>query len=519
MAQSNNCPFDITPYTQSQVITTPNIFSLNYTNQDFWSMKTRLIDFIKQKFSTDFSDFVESSIAIMLIENWAFIADTLSFKMDQISNEIFIDTVTETENAFRLAKLVGFQPQPPIAARSMWTASLNNTLAIDVTIPSPFGLSISTGNSKIDIELFPADANNNPIFDQDIIIPAGSVVNASVIGLEGKTSIFEQVGDGSVGQTIVIPDSPIIYDSIKVQVDGVIWDQVDFFTDSQPRREYRVEFDSSYNAYVIFGNNRAGLIPSQGSIVSITYRIGGGSIGNIVSGTITNQTIINLPGLSFSVPVSFANYTRGEFGYDGDTIDDVKNKLPAYVRTQNRAVTGLDYKTLSDQFATPYQGQIGKSTAVLRNYGCSGNIVDIYVLALNGANNLQTASSELKSDLQSHIESLKMMTDFVCIRDGRIVSVDINIDVILNRSYRKFEDELRIKIQRRIDGFFALSKWSYGQTLRDSDLVKSLSDIKEIDRFEINFNAVNFPQDGTNITTNFYEIIRPSTNDIVFTYQ
>ena len=89
MAQSNNCPFDITPYTQSQVITTPNIFSLNYTNQDFWSMKTRLIDFIKQKFSTDFSDFVESSIAIMLIENWAFIADTLSFKMDQISNEIF----------------------------------------------------------------------------------------------------------------------------------------------------------------------------------------------------------------------------------------------------------------------------------------------------------------------------------------------------------------------------------------------------------------------------------------------
>ena len=216
---------------------------------------------------------------------------------------------------------------------------------------------------------------------------------------------------------------------------------------------------------------------------------------------------------------SFSNYTKGEFGYDGDTIDDVKNKLPAYVRTQNRAVTGLDYKTLSDQFATAYQGQIGKSTAVLRNYGCSGNIVDIYVLALNGSNNLQTASSELKSDLQSYIESLKMMTDFVCIRDGRIVLVDINVDVILNRSYRKFEDELRIKIQRRMDSFFSLSKWDYGQTLRDSDLMKSVSDLKEIDRFEFNFNAVNFPQDGTTITTNFYEIIRPSTNDIVFTYQ
>jgi hypothetical protein len=45
-------------------------------------MKTRLVEFIRQKYSTEFNDFVESSLAIMLIENMAFIADTLSFKMD-----------------------------------------------------------------------------------------------------------------------------------------------------------------------------------------------------------------------------------------------------------------------------------------------------------------------------------------------------------------------------------------------------------------------------------------------------
>ena len=187
MATNNNCPFDITPYTQSQTIVTPNIFNLNYTNQDFWSMKTRLIEYIRQKFSTDFSDFVESSVAMMLIENWAFLADTLSFKMDQISNEIFIDTVTELENAFRLAKLVGFTPQPPIAARSLWTASLNNPILSDLQIPAPFDILVNAGGTAITIELFPADADNNPIFDQDIIVPAGNIVNASIVGLEGKT--------------------------------------------------------------------------------------------------------------------------------------------------------------------------------------------------------------------------------------------------------------------------------------------------------------------------------------------
>ena len=158
----NNCPFDISPYAKSEIISKPNIFNLNYTNQDFWSMKSRLLEFTRQRYDKEFGDFVESSLAVMLIENWAFLADTLSFKMDQIANEIFIDTVTEIDNAFRLAKLVGFQPQPPIAAKSLWTASLNNPLLVDVVVPSPYVASVSGGNEVIDIELFPADANNEP---------------------------------------------------------------------------------------------------------------------------------------------------------------------------------------------------------------------------------------------------------------------------------------------------------------------------------------------------------------------
>jgi hypothetical protein len=118
---ADSCPFDIQPYKQTNIQNRPTPVNLNYTNQDFWSMKARLISFTKEKFGDQFNDFVESSLALMLIENWAFIADTLSFKIDQIANEVFIDTVTEIENAFRLAKLVGYQPQPPIAAKSMYS--------------------------------------------------------------------------------------------------------------------------------------------------------------------------------------------------------------------------------------------------------------------------------------------------------------------------------------------------------------------------------------------------------------
>ena len=109
-----NCPFDIAPFAKSQTINNDKVSSLNYTNQDFWSLKTRLIQFIRDRFGSNgtvlpntFNDFVEGSVAVMLVENWAFVADMLSFKIDQMVNELFIDTVTEPDNAFRLALTAG----------------------------------------------------------------------------------------------------------------------------------------------------------------------------------------------------------------------------------------------------------------------------------------------------------------------------------------------------------------------------------------------------------------------------
>ncbi len=514
-----NCPFDITPFDTSSLVKTPNLVNLNYTNQDFWSMKTRLIDFIQEKFSDNFTDFVESDLAIMLIENWAFIADTLSFKMDQIANEIFIDTVSEVDNAFRLSLLVGFKPQPPIGARSLWSASISNVLTTDLTIPAPQPVNISTEDGPRTIELFPADQNNNAILDEPIVIAAGSFLNTSVVGLEGSTITQIGTGDGSVNQSVLLTNGPVIWNSIKVTVDGNDWSQVDFFTDSNPRKEFRVEYDSLYNAFVVFGNNRAGLIPSSGSQISIRHRVGGGVAGNIVTGTIEFQKNFIVAGFDFNVPVTFANFSRGEFGFAGDTIEDIKRKLPAWLRTQDRVVSGDDYEAFTDQFNTEFNGQIGKSKAILRNYGCAANVVDLYVLAKDGEDGLQETNNELKVELQEAIDKKKMITDTICIRDGVVVEVDVTIDITMDKFYRKFEDEFRERIDRKTVGFFLLPNWDYEKTLKATDLLKELSDIKEITNIDINFQTDVVANSGEVVTTKFFEIIRPISIEISFVFE
>lgn len=516
---SNNCPFDITPLDQSQNTSTPKLSALSYTHQDFWSMKTRLVNFIFEKFPTDFNDFVESSLAMMIIENFAFLSDLLSFKIDQYINELFVDTVTEVVNAFRLAKLVGFQPTPPIAATALFSATINNVLTGDVVIPTPVLTEITINNVILSYELFAADSQNNPLFDDDIIVPAGSLFNTTIVGVEGQTLTDAFRGTGLINQSVILTNSPVLFDSVRVFVNGVKWQQVEFFTDSQPRREYRVEYDSLYNATIVFGNNRAGLIPSEGSNIDISYRVGGGVIGNIISGSLQFSRQFNVPSLNFPVPVTFRNYTKGSNGYDGDGIEEIREKLPSYLKMQNRCVTGEDYKNMAQSFITPYNGQIGKATAVLRTYGCAANVIDIFVLALDGNSGLTTATDELKFQLTEALDAKKMITDYVCIRDGVVLFVDLTLDVVIDKALRKLREEIDVRIRSRITNFFSLSNWEYKKTLRDTDFIKQLSDIKEINSMDVTFVTDNSDNSGDVVTTKFYEIIRPDQISINYIFQ
>lgn len=516
---NQNCADILQPLATSQLAKPAVLPSLNYTNQDFSSLKTRMTIFIEQRFPNDFSDFVESDLGIFLLEMWAFIADMLSFKMDQIANEIFIDTVSQIENAFRLTQLVGFRPTPPIAASALFSATLNNALQTDLIITGGLRVSVPTGGRQLSYELFPADALNNPQLDDDIVIPAGSFVNTAIVGLEGRTVVDVFTSNGLPNQILTLGTIPVIFDTIRVDVDGMRWTEVPFFTDSKPRQEYRVEFNSNYQAFVIFGNTVAGYIPSPGSQVQVTYRTGGGEVGNVISNSITYQAGFLVPGFNISVPVSFVNYTKGQFGYNGDTIDDIRRKLPAYNVAQNRAVTGDDYKILAEMFASTSNGQIGKANAVLRNYGCAGNIVDLYILARDGANGLTTANDQLKLELNDYFQSVKMFTDYLCIRDGFVVLVDVIVDLSINKFYKKFKDEIQAQATQAINSFFNVNNWDYGESLQDTDIIKVLSNISEIGSATVSFTTNIIDQSDTLVTPLYYEIIRPDNVTIVLTFE
>jgi hypothetical protein len=517
------CPFDVTPLAIPRFVNNLPVYSINYTNQDFHSIKKRTMELIKSNFGEQFNDLNESSLAVMLIECWAAMADMLSFKIDQLANELYIDTVTELENAFRLAKLVGYKPVPPLPAKAMFYAKSNAVYSQDLILKTPISINLDGIGFDVGYELFSADGNNDPVFGTDIIIPAGSMFTEAIVGLEGTTRRTNFKSSGKANQIFTLFYENVFLGSIKVFINDQTWEQVKHFTESRPKTEYMVEYDAYYKPSIIFGDNRTGLVPPPDSNIVVSFRLPNKSTSEIVSGAFDTKVFASLPGIKSEIILNVKNYTKSEYGYPGDTINDIRKKLPAFLRTQDRAVTGADYKYLTDSFASPYDGLIGKSNIVLRNYGCAGNIIDIIILAQTGDYRLVKGSPNLKIALLEYLNKKKIFTDHLCIKDGEVIYVDISVNSYLNKNLKQFEVEIRNKITSKLEQYFDLNNWEFGRSLKEKEIVKNIATIKEVRQFDIGFTTnkdIEYDKTSENIVTARYnEIIRPDNININFTYE
>lgn len=514
-------PFAVTTHTEHN----PLAQNLTYTNQDYGSLKARLMEIIQHNFAKEFTDFSESSLAMMLVELWAFLADQLSFKIDQVANELFIDTVTELANITRLANLVGFKPSPPTPAKAMFSIGVNNVVSNDLFIDTPLEISFQAagGHGEKYMELYQADENNNPMLGHEIVIPAGVSFVNNVIGIEGRTNYKLTEGTGQPWQQIPLSVPGVLWGSVIVTVDNTQWKEVEFFTGWQAMPEFRVEYLEKYQAVVIFGDSKTGLIPPKGATIKIAYRIGGGEAGNVITGAINQTVTIHVAGIKQMITCNVSNYTRGEGGYDGDTLEEIRTKIPIYLKTQDRAVTGEDYKTICESFVSSINGVVGKAAVALRNQGCAGNIIDIFILAKDGPIGLMKASDALKNELSQELSKKKMFSDTVCIRNGEIILTDIAINMTVKSINRQNEGVIREKAYRRIGNLLSLSNFEFGQSLKDTDIIKSIADVKEIDHVDVSFTTERSIEEGHGsiniVSVNFWEIVRPDNITVNIHYK
>ena len=401
---------------------------ISYVTGDFPTIMEALKLNVQARFGDVWKSWYESDIGVCLAEMVAFCWDQLNFYVNLSANEQFITTARDKSSMIRLGKLVGYRLRPATSAAVVCDASIATAQLHDVIVPA--GTEATSGTGVI----------FRTLIDQRI--PTGST-SASLVFTEGAQHTETFTSNGTAFQTFVLSLPEVIYGSVTVTVNSTPW----AITDSLVYGEsdsliYTIDYDETDFATLQTGDNTNGAIPPVGSIVSVTYRVGGGVQGNILVGGLSTSVEGYLDGVSptTNVSVSVTNNEQGSGGIEPESIEHARLWIPRWVATNGRAVTQQDFNTLANVFNDPTYGSPAMCSAWLTQSIPELNQVTISVWALDYGSNITESSTGLKSAISNYFNNngpgaIRLICTDVVVEDGEIVYIDIAAVLTVSGDY------------------------------------------------------------------------------------
>lgn len=81
---------------------------IKYTDRDFNSIKSSLVDYAKRYYPETFQDFNEASFGSLMLDTVSYVGDILSYFLEYQANESFLDTAFEKKNIIKLSRQLGY---------------------------------------------------------------------------------------------------------------------------------------------------------------------------------------------------------------------------------------------------------------------------------------------------------------------------------------------------------------------------------------------------------------------------
>lgn len=388
----------------------PSPPAIDYTSRDYNSILNDLLS-IKQTFVPDWTSTSANDIGVALLELYAYVADGMHYYTDRIANEAFLETATQRASVIRLARLLGYTPGGSIASTVTLTFANNGSSA--ATIPA--GTQVATSLNDVD---------ESPVTfetDSDLTVTAGS--SGTVTAHQGVTVANENVGtsDGSLDQSFALFQTPVIEGTVSVTVDeGVAteWTQVTHLLNSGPNdKVYTLEMDENNVTYVRFGDGANGKVPNLGATITATYRVGGGSVGNVPAASITKIMSGNI-----AAGVTVTNQADATGGADLESTDSIRDNAPKALTTLQRAVTLDDYANLAVQV-----DGVAKASATAE----TPTAITVHVAPSGGG----APSGDLITAVKQQLQVVAMANTTVTVKVPTYVDVDVNVTLHVSNQY------------------------------------------------------------------------------------
>lgn len=228
----------------------------------------------------------------------------------------------------------------------------------------------------------------------------------------------------------------------------------------------------------ILNNTALGTMVPPNSTIFVKYRVGGGTLSNVGANNLQEvsniEAVINGSDVNQNERVlssTRANNPIPAIGGVGlPSIDEIRNNIAANFASQMRCVTLGDY--ISRAYQMP-----GKFGAPFKVHGeVQDNKVKLYILSRASDGTLISQStSDIKNNLAKFLVPYRMINDFIEINDGKVVNIQVECDLYVNRDFNV--NEIKSNTISVIRDFFNIERWEMNQNIYISQIIDSVREV------------------------------------------
>jgi hypothetical protein len=478
---------------------------IDYLARDYQSFRRALLDLIPAKLP-EWTDRSEADFGVVLIELFAYMADILSYYQDRLANESFLPTAQERRSVIDHLRLIGYEMAPAAAATARLSVVVANSVQqiVEVRHGDQFATASTRERKSLTFEYTDAKPlllNTQDAEDDSATKPDGTPLPgfkelAGVIPVrEGRSIVREVIGisDGSPNQRYTLAQPRLLRETLEVVVDTnpptppwTLRRNLAFsrpaYTDEQLAAlrheerigstlafsrsadpDYVVESDEADVACVVFGDGQYGRIPPAGARILASYRVGGGTAGNVGAGQISvvgNALQLQLLG------AKVVNREAASGGAERESIEQAIKFAPVAFSSMQRAVTAADYVALARLFP-------GVSKA--RAEATGWNTIRLFVAPTGSG---KPPSDVLVQDLLAYFEDKRMLTTVIRIEAPEYVQVNVSATVEALPYFRS--SDVAAAAESVALALFDFERVDFGQTLYLSKIYEALENLEGV---------------------------------------
>lgn len=438
--------------------------TIDYITKDYEGFRDLMIQSIP-KYAPEWTDTSQSDMGVVLIELLSQGLDILAYYQDKTFQENFLATAKTRRSIINLSKMLGYTLRPQIPAKYFIKFNKSEDYK-DTLIKIPKGTKIGTDPLLSGQIIFETD--------EDTYIEEGELFKLiSVTHGETIQNDLVGVGDNSNSQKYKLSYPDVLTDTIEVKTqlrtelgggsNYQYWTKVDDFLSSDAtHRHYTVTTDEFNNSYINFGNGVTGMSVPNNYNILVSYRVGGGVIGNVGAKTINTFVDSEINGIT-----SFYNEdTAYQQGENLEDIEQARLLAPNHYRTLDRAITRQDFEDIV--VAT---GKVAKCK-VVESFNIDREVY-IYV----APKDFGEVDKELETLLLDTLNEVKLVHDKPVIKSPKYHDFDIELEAEISPNH--LNSEVKGMIESILLFKFNVDNCDFGQTVYTTDIYRHL--LKEVE--------------------------------------